>query len=52
MIHTKVEINKVTGKWRFLDLELNVYSSEEWDTKQKAFRMSDKYRKKHGLKKN
>ena len=49
MTKTKVEINKQTGKWRFLALELGVYSSEEWDTKDKAFKMSVKYRKKHGL---
>lgn len=48
----RVEINKETSKWRFLDLELGVYSSEEWNTKNEAFRMSDKYRKKHGLKKH
>ena len=46
---TRVEINKETGRWRFLDLELGVYSSEEWKTKNEAFRMSDKYRKKHSL---
>jgi hypothetical protein len=51
MTKIRVEINKETGKWRFLDLELGVYSSDEWDTKQKAFKMTDKYRKKHGLKK-
>jgi hypothetical protein len=49
MTKTKVEINKHTGNWRFLDLELGVYSSEEWDTKDKAFKMSVKYRKKHSL---
>ncbi len=46
-----IEINKQTGKWRFLDLELGVYSSDEWDTRNEAFKMSDKYRKKHDLKK-
>jgi hypothetical protein len=49
MTKTKVEINKQTGKWRFMDLELGVYSSDEWDTRDKAFKMSVKYRKKHGL---
>jgi hypothetical protein len=47
---TKVEINKETGKWRFLDIELGVYSSEEWATKNEAFKMSDKYRRKHEIK--
>ena len=51
MKKTRVEINNETGRWRFLDLELGVYSSEEWDTRDKAFKMSDKYQKKHGLKK-
>lgn len=51
MTKIRVEINKLTGKWRFIDLELGIYSSEECDTKDKAFKMSDKYRKKHGLKK-
>ena len=45
----RVEINKETSKWRFIDLELGVYSSEEWDTKLKAIKMSSKYVKKHGL---
>lgn len=51
MAKISIEINKQTGKWRFLDLELGVYSSDEWDTRNEAFKMSDKYRKKHGLKK-
>jgi hypothetical protein len=51
MKKTRVEINNETGRWRFLDLELGVYSSEEWDTRDRAFKMSDKYQKKHGLKK-
>ena len=50
MRKTLVEINKETGNWRFLDIELGVYSSQEWDTRNEAFKMSDKYRKKHGLK--
>jgi hypothetical protein len=47
---TKVEINKKTGKWRFLDIELGVYSSQEWATRNEAFKMSDKYRRKHEIK--
>lgn len=45
----KVEINKETGKWRFFDFELGVYSFEEWDTKIQAVKKSNKYAKKHGL---
>jgi hypothetical protein len=52
MTNIRIEINKKTGKWRFLDMELGVYSSDEWDTRNEAFKMSDKYRKKHGLKKH
>ena len=39
----KVEINKTTGKWRYYDSVINSYSSEEWDTRKKAFAMSNKY---------
>ena len=47
---TKVEINIKTSKWRFLDTELGVYSSQEWNTKQEAHKHAAKYRRKHEIK--
>lgn len=38
-----VEINKVTGLWRYYDRVIGQYSSEEWPTRKKAFAMSNKY---------
>lgn len=46
----KIEINRATSKWRFLDVELGVYSLEEYATRAEAFKKADKYLKKHGLK--
>jgi hypothetical protein len=34
-----VEKNKETGKWRYYDKVMKVYSSEEWDTEKKAWAM-------------
>ena len=48
---TKVEINIQTSKWRFLDLELKVYSSEEYKTRREAAVAATKYRKKHDINK-
>ena len=48
---TKVEINIKTSKWRFLDLQLNVYSSEEYQTRRDAAVAATKYRKKHDINK-
>jgi hypothetical protein len=48
---TKVEINTQTSKWRFLDLQLKVYSSEEYKTRKDAAIAATKYRKKHGINK-
>ena len=48
---TKVEINIKTSKWRFLDLELNIYSSQEWNTRLEAVKHASKYRKKHNINK-
>ncbi len=48
---TKVEINIKTSKWRFLDLELKVYSSQEWNTRLEAIKHATKYRKKHNINK-
>ena len=45
----KIEINTETSKWRFFDLELGVYSVEEWDTRIQAVKKSSKYLKKHNL---
>jgi hypothetical protein len=45
----KIEINTETSKWRFLDLELGIYSAEEWDTRMQAVKMSSKYLNKHSL---
>jgi|DEB19_MinimDraft_3_1074340.scaffolds.fasta_scaffold215908_2 hypothetical protein len=43
MIKVKVEKNKETNKWRYFDVEKNLYSSEEWDTRKKAWAMSTQY---------
>lgn len=48
---TKVEINKQTSKWRFMDLQLMVYSSEEYKTRLDAVKAAEKYRKKHDINK-
>jgi hypothetical protein len=48
---TRVEINKQTSKWRFLDLQLKVYSSEEYQTRLDAVKAAEKYRKKHNINK-
>ena len=48
---TKVEINPQTSKWRFLDLQLKVYSFEEYQTRLDAVKAAEKYRKKHGINK-
>lgn len=45
----KIEINTETNRWRFFDLELGVYSAEEWDSRIQALKMSSKYVKKHNL---
>ena len=50
-LKTKVEINTQTSKWRFLDLELNVYSSEEYKTRLDAVKAASKYRTKHNINK-
>jgi hypothetical protein len=48
---TRVEINTKTSKWRFLDLQLKVYSFEEYQTRLDAVKAAEKYRKKHGINK-
>ncbi len=48
---TAVEINIETSKWRFIDLELKVYSSEEYKTRLDAVKAATKYRKKHYINK-
>lgn len=48
---TKVEINVQTSKWRFMDLQLKVYSSEEYQTRLDAVKAAEKYRKKHNINK-
>jgi len=48
---TKVEINTQTSRWRFLDLELNVYSLEEYKTRLDAVKAASKYRVKHNINK-
>jgi hypothetical protein len=49
VVKIRVEINTKTSKWRFYDVQLGVYSSEEFDKKMQAFKAADKYRKRHYL---
>lgn len=48
-MQTKIEINPTTGKWRFYDCELKVYSLKEWPERIDAIKESNKYMRKHRL---
>jgi hypothetical protein len=39
----KVEKNKDTGMWRYLDQRKNVYSSQEWPNRKTAWKMACAY---------
>jgi hypothetical protein len=36
----KVEKNKETGMWRYLDTKTNLYSSKEWTERKMAWKMA------------
>jgi len=39
----KVEKNKETNMWRYLDTKTNTYSAKEWPTRKKAWAMGCSY---------
>ena len=39
----KVEKNKNTGMWRYLDTKTNLYSAKEWPTRKKAWAKANDY---------